>query len=289
VITVGQFADRLAAQSPYLRARYASPERRREFLDNMVRFELLALEAKKRGQNELPDVERVRRQMMVQQMMKEMFDDKGIKLSDITDADIKAYYKAHMADFHKSEQQRASQILFKDRPKAEAALKKLKAATGDDMEAFRKLAKDENQDPATKERLGDLGFFSREPEAGESGPPKAVRDAAFTLKKTGELFPSVIQSDQGFHLLKLTGERAALDRSLEDARRLIQNRLWREKREAAIDKFVADLRQKADVKENPDLLSQVKIDTSDAKPSLDADEEAEESPTVKRSVKKDKM
>src|SRR3954447_7735780 len=36
-ITLGDFADRLGNQSPYLRARYGSPERRREFLDNMVR------------------------------------------------------------------------------------------------------------------------------------------------------------------------------------------------------------------------------------------------------------
>src|SRR5690349_16839339 len=48
-ITVGEFADRLSSQSPYLRARYSSPERKREFLDNMVRFELLAIEAEKRG------------------------------------------------------------------------------------------------------------------------------------------------------------------------------------------------------------------------------------------------
>src|SRR5689334_4858258 len=87
-ITVGEFADRLGGQSPYLRARYNSPERRREFLDNMVRFELLALEAKKRGQEQQPDVERVRRQMMVQEMMKQMFDDNGVKLSDITDDEI---------------------------------------------------------------------------------------------------------------------------------------------------------------------------------------------------------
>ena len=74
--------------------------------------------------------------------------------------------------------------------------------------------------------------------------------------------PTVIETDQGFHIVKLTGERAALDRSLEDARRLIQNRLWRKKREDAIEKFVGDLKQKADVKENLTLLSQVKVDTA---------------------------
>ena len=260
VITVGDFADRLAGQSPYLRARYASPERRKEFLDNMVRFELLALEAKKRGHEQQPEVDRVRRQMMVQQMMKEMFDDKGVKLSDITDAEIKAYYDANPAEFRKPAQRRASHILFKDKAKAEGVLKKLQAAP-EDMELFRKLAEEHSQDPETKPRYGDLRFFSQEPAEGENAPPKPVRDAVFGLDKTGALHAQVVQSEQGFHVVKMTGERAALDRSLEDARRLIQNRLWRKKREEAIERFVGELRKKGEIKENLELLTQVKIDT----------------------------
>jgi parvulin-like peptidyl-prolyl isomerase len=232
-----------------------------------VRFELLALEAKKRGHDKEPDVDRVKRQMMVQQMMKEMFDDEGVKLSDITEQEIKTYYEAHPEEFHKPAQRRASHILFKDkvkdRAKAEAALKKLTAGTtGDDMELFRKVAKDGNQDPETKDRFGDLRFFSLEPAATEPAPPKPVRDVVFALKKTGDLHPTLVESEQGLHIVKLTGERAALDRSLEDARRLIQNRLWRQKRESAIDTFVNDLRTKAEIKENLTLLSQVKIDTT---------------------------
>jgi peptidyl-prolyl cis-trans isomerase C len=90
-----------------------------------------------------------------------------------------------------------------------------------------------------------------------------VRDAVWTLSKNGELFDGVVESDKGFHVVKRTGERPALARTLEDARRLIQNRLWREKREASIEAFVADLRKKAEVKENLDALAQVKVDLSD--------------------------
>jgi peptidyl-prolyl cis-trans isomerase C len=266
VITVGQFADRLGAQSPYLRSRYASPERRREFLDTMVRFELLALEARKRGLDKDVEVDRVRRQTMVQQMMKETFDENGVKLSDISDAEIQAYYDGHPTEFHKPAQRRASQILFKDRARADAALKKLQASP-DSMEAFVKTAKEQNQDPETKDRDGDLRFFSREPTPGDEGPAKEIREAVFSLKTSGELYPQVIETPQGFHLIKYTGERPALERTVQDARRLIQNRLWRQKREAAIEKFVTDLRAKADVKENPELLSQVKIDLSESSAS----------------------
>lgn len=276
-ITVGEFADRLASQSPYLRARYSSPERKREFLDNMVRFELLSIEAQKRGLDKQPEVERVKRQMMVQQMMTELFDEQGVKLSDIPDADIEAYYAAHKNEFNKPEQRRASHILCKTKAECEAVLTKLKAGKSDDMELFRKLAEQHNADATTKERQGDLRFFSREPAEGENAPPKAVRDAVWTLAKNGELYDGVVESEQGFHVIKRTGERPALARTLEDARRLIQNRLWREKREAAIDAFVAELRKKAEVKENLDVLAQVKVDLSDLK---------EEGPGAKKAPKK---
>jgi peptidyl-prolyl cis-trans isomerase C len=260
-ITLGQFADRLGSQSPYLRARYNSPERRQEFLDNMVRFELLALEAKKRGHDARPEVQRVQRQMMVQQMMKEMFDDEGVKLSDISDKEIAAYYEKNRAEFNKPAQRRASHILLKDKASAEKVLAELKSKEGD-MATFRKLAKEKNLDENTKARFGDLRFFAQVAQEGDGGPPKAIRDAAFALEKTGDVHPEVIQTEQGFHVLKLTGQRAALERSLEDARRLIQNRLWRERREAAIDKFVGELRAKANIKENLSALDQVKIDLS---------------------------
>lgn len=261
-ITLGEFAERLGSQSPYLRARYNSPERRKEFLENMVRFELLAAEADRRGLGTSDDVERVRRQVMVQQMMQDLFDKGGVKLADIGDDEIKRYYDGHASEFNKPAQVRASHILFKDRAAAEQALKELKQKPGD-MDAFRKLAEQKNQDPATKDSAGDLRFFSEtEDKSGETDDPArpaAVRKAAFSMANIGDLYPEVVQSEQGFHVLKLTGRREPLQRSLEDARRMIQNKLWREKREQAIEKFVAELRSKANVQENAEALAKVQV------------------------------
>lgn len=282
-ITLGDFAERLGGQSPYLRARYNSPERRREFLDNMVRFELLAVEATKRGFDKSDDVTRVRRQMMVQQMMQDLFDKDGLKLSDISDAEIKTYYDANKAEFEKPAQVRASQIVFKDKVAADKVLSQIKAKP-EDNELFRKLTKQYNEDAQTKDSLGDLQFFSADKDAGEGSEavrPQAVRKAAFSLAKVGDVYPEVVQSELGFHILKLTGKREAMNRSLEDARRLIQNRLWRQKREQAIESFVADLRTKAHVKENPELLAKVEVKSDPAakkrQPGMDDDDDAVQS------------
>jgi hypothetical protein len=190
-ITLGDFAERLGSQSPYLRARYNSPERRKEFLDNMVRFELLAAEADKRGLSKTEDVERVRRQVMVQQMMQDLFDKGGLKLADISDDEIKRYYDAHASEFNKPAQVRASHILFKDRAAAEQALKELKQKPGDN-ELFRKLVEQKSQDAATKSNAGDLRFFSEtEDKSGETDEPTrpaAVRKAAFSMANTGDVY-----------------------------------------------------------------------------------------------------
>jgi peptidyl-prolyl cis-trans isomerase C len=287
-ITVGEFADRLADQSPYLRARYNSPERRREFLDNMVRFELLAAEAKRRKLHELPEVERTTRQVMIQQMMKDLFEDR-IKLSDISEEEVRQYYEAHEDEFHKPAQMRASHIQVSTRREAEKLLEELKASPEDNT-LFRELAEEHNEDPETKKRGGDLGFFSRPEDSaadGEAGEdegateerarrvPEAVAEAAFEIDDLGDLYPEVVESEDGFHVVKLTGRRAALHRSFEEARRPIQNRLWREKRQEAVDEFVAKLRDDASIEENWEALGSLELDlpegsspTTDAPPSV---------------------
>jgi peptidyl-prolyl cis-trans isomerase C len=259
-ITVGQFAERLATQSPYLRARYQNADRRREFLDNMVEFELLAIEAKKQGFDKKPDVERAKKQKMVQKLMKSLFDEKGGQVSDVTEAEISAYFDRHKDEYQKPEQVRASHILFKDKALGQRVLKQLLAAP-EDMQLFRKLAEQYNQDPTTRDRAGDLRFFSRPDQKAkdESDVPDAVRVAAFALKKIGDLHGSLVESPQGLHIVKLTGKRDAYTRTLEEARRSIQNRIWRERREKAIDTFVNELREKANVQENLALLDQVQV------------------------------
>lgn len=260
VITVGDFADRMAEQSPFLRQRFTSPERRKEFLDNLVRFELLAAEAQRRGYDKAPEVQQTREQIMIQQLMKRNFEDK-VKIEDITDADVQTYFDAHPEEFSKPEQVRASHILMSDRAKAQRILAQILAAPTD-AALFRRLADQNNQDTETKDRGGDLRFFSRPAERQATDPevPAPVAEAAFALTETGAVSPELVQSPAGFHIVKLTGRRAALRRTVEDARRSIQNKLLRDRREKAITDYVAKLRAEANVEEHWENLGDVHID-----------------------------
>lgn len=259
-ITVGDFAERLSEQSPYLRARYSSPERRREFLDNMVRFELLAAEAHTKGYDGSDEVERTRKQMMIQAMMKAEFEDR-VQLTDITDADVQTYFEAHREEFDKPEQIRASHIVIRDRAAAQRVLTQVLAKRAD-IAFWRESAQRYNEDLETKDRFGDLRFFSRPAERRDDEPvvPAAVAEAGFSIAQIGDIFPTLVQSPAGFHIIKLTGKRAALHRTLEEASRPIRNRLWRERREQRVTDFIAGLRRDANVTVNESALAALRVD-----------------------------
>jgi peptidyl-prolyl cis-trans isomerase C len=259
VITVGEFADEIASKGPFLRARYNSPERRRELLDQMIRFELLAKAAEDEDFDQLPEVQRTRKQILIRRFLKREYEDR-IQLSDVSDDDVRAYYEAHHDEFNKPEQVRASHVFFASRAAAERVLRQL-LASPTDVRLFRELAERHNEDPETRDRFGDLRFFSRpeERQAGEPDVPPEVARAAFAIAAIGGIHESVVESERGFHIVKLTGRRAALHRTLEEASRPIRHRLWRERREQAVEELVERLRSAADVEEDLSLLSEVHV------------------------------
>src|SRR5262245_7958506 len=109
-ITVGDFQDRINKQSPYIRARYTSLERKKEFLDNLIRFEVMAKEAKKRGLDQDPEVVRTMKQVMIQKLMKAEFETR-VKPEDIKDDEMKKFYEEHKAEYNKAEEVRVSAII----------------------------------------------------------------------------------------------------------------------------------------------------------------------------------
>ncbi|MBI2895414.1 MAG: peptidyl-prolyl cis-trans isomerase [Deltaproteobacteria bacterium] len=261
-ITLGEFSDRINQQSPYLRSRYNSPERRREFLDNLIRFELLAQEAERRGYGNDAEVQRTLKQVMIQRLMKQDFEDRT-KVEDVSETDMRKYYDEHRDEYHKPEQVRASVILVKDRAKADRLLRDILAKSGD-ARFFRQTAQESSEDAETKTRGGDLRYFSRPNERRDDEPPVAaeVASSAFGLKNVGDVHSELVKSGAGWNIVKLTGKRKALDRTFDEVRRTIQNRLWRERRQTEIERFVDDLRKQANVRIHEDVLGQVRLDTS---------------------------
>ncbi len=260
------YKERMERQSPYIRSRYSSLDKKKEFLDNMVQFELMAAEALKRGYGENPEVIRSAKQVMVQKLMRDEFENK-VKKEDISEEDLKKYYEDNKKDYKKPAMARAGHILVKVPEGADAAKKKelnkkakdiLKEvkANQKDPNAFRRLAKKHSDDESNKNRGGDLGYFA----STENGGPmvKEFSDAVFKLGKVNDV-SNLVETKFGWHIIRLTGKRKQIERSFADVKEQIRHRLFKDQRTQAFEKFVADLRASSKIDINEELLKSYEV------------------------------
>jgi peptidyl-prolyl cis-trans isomerase D len=133
-----------------------------------------------------------------------------------TEAEIKAAYDARASQFRVEEQRRASHILVKTREEADKLLAELKKNPG----RFAELAKKHSQDPGSAEKGGDLGFFGR------GMMVKPFEDAVFKL---GQNETQVVESEFGFHVLRVTGIQAGKARAYDEVRKDLAEELARQK------------------------------------------------------------
>ena len=146
----------------------------------------------------------------------------------VSDADIKTYYDQNLARYKTDEQRRASHILIsagKDAPAADKATAKAKAEKilaqlRKSPNDFAKLAKENSQDPGSAERGGDLDFF------GKGMMVKPFEEAAYALKE-GEI-SEIVQSDFGFHIIRLTALKPATTRPLSEVKANITDEIRRQ-------------------------------------------------------------
>jgi peptidyl-prolyl cis-trans isomerase D len=140
---------------------------------------------------------------------------------------VEAYYKANQQEFESPEQVRVEYVVlsrdllaqretvspeeikavyeqsfaarYKERAAVRAKIEEILAEARKNPEKFAELAKQYSQDPGSAPQGGDLGYFGR------GAMVKPFEDAAFKLKE-GEISP-VVESEFGFHIIKLTGKR----------------------------------------------------------------------------------
>ncbi|RAR53112.1 peptidyl-prolyl cis-trans isomerase D [Paraburkholderia unamae] len=142
-----------------------------------------------------------------------------------SDADLKKYYDDNIAHYRTQEEVRASHILItvpKDasadvrnaaKQKADAVLAEVKAHP----DQFAQIAQKESQDPGSASKGGDLGYFG----PGMIAGGQAFDDAVFKLKK--DEISGVIQSDFGYHVVKVTDVKPAVTKPFDDVKAQITN------------------------------------------------------------------
>jgi peptidyl-prolyl cis-trans isomerase C len=244
-----------------VRARYTTNEKKKEFLDSLIRFEVMANEAERRGFDKDPEVLRVMKQQMISKFLQKDFESK-LKVEDVPDADVEKYYKEHPAEFNQKDEVRVSEVAVKEKGKADKAYAEAKALpkavlpATPEQKQFKDIVNKYSEDDDAKQRGGDLGFFDKE----STRYPKAVIEAAFKLTEVGDVAPP-IKTEKGWTVIRLTQKRPGFNRPLAEVKRQIQQRLFRDTRTKAMDNFVADLKKKSAIEINEDNLAKLVIDT----------------------------
>ena len=169
---------------------------------------------------------------------------------DITDDEAKSYYEKRKEEFIVPERIKASHILVEEESKVKEILARL-SQDGD----FAAIAK-ENSICPSKERGGDLGFFS----AGQMLPE--FEKAAFKLKP-GQL-SGVVKTAAGFHIIKVTGRDPARQMAYEDVERRIKELIVRERMKEKFDELIAVLKEGVKLEINEDLLKAEAVEEEEA-------------------------
>ncbi|NBX19994.1 MAG: peptidyl-prolyl cis-trans isomerase [Betaproteobacteria bacterium] len=140
------------------------------------------------------------------------------KTVSVNEADLKSYFEQNASRLSAKEERRASHILInapKDMPSADRAKAKerataLLAQVRKAPDSFAEVAKKNSQDAGSAPRGGDLDFFGR------GAMVKPFEEAAFSMKK-GEI-SDLVESDFGFHIIKLADVKGAKQPTFEEAR-----------------------------------------------------------------------
>lgn len=153
----------------------------------------------------------------------------------ITDKEIRDFFEQNKDKFGTPEQIHCRHILVKTKEQADDLLVALRAGAD-----FSVMARAKSEDPASKERGGDIGFFTR----GMLLPE--FEDAAFNLK-VGEISEPV-QTKLGFHIIKLEEKKPAQEAKLDkDIRNKIENLLLQNKISSELSGYIQELRQKSKI------------------------------------------
>jgi peptidyl-prolyl cis-trans isomerase D len=160
--------------------------------------------------------------------------------AEVRKEDVRKYYDEHQNDFGTPEERQAAHILITvpgaapqaERDAAKAKAENLLQQVRVKPASFAELAKQNSQDPGSAANGGDLGFFGR------GMMVKPFEDVAFGLK-AGEI-SGVVQSDFGYHIIKLIAIKPSRLMPFEEAREGIANKLRQQK---AVDMF-AELAEK---------------------------------------------
>jgi peptidyl-prolyl cis-trans isomerase C len=202
-----------------------TPEQKNQVLDELISMQLLAAQADKDGLEKDPDTA-AQLQVLRMRVMADAESQKFLKGQEPTDAELHAEYDSAIAAMDKNEYH-ARHILVANQDQANQIIKKLKGGA-----KFEDLAKSQSID-GSKTNGGDLGWFTL------ARMVKPFGDALKGLKK-GEYTQQPVQTQFGWHVIKLEDTRDVTPPPFDQVKPQLSNAVIRKKLQAHVDQLKKD-------------------------------------------------
>ena len=208
---------------------YNSPEGRQAVLSQLIASKLLLIEARANLYETEPafkaELARLRENLLISYAT-----DKAVSGVKVSDSEVEEYYNANKARFMGEETVNASHILVDSEDKALEILTKIKAG-----EISFEEAAAENSSCPSKANGGNLGDFGK----GQMVPEFDV--AVFSME-VGEITDAPVQTQFGYHLIKLNAKNPATEIPLSEIAGEIKEAMLSEKRRTAYEKKINQLK-----------------------------------------------
>jgi peptidyl-prolyl cis-trans isomerase C len=206
-------------------------QQKAQVLDELITMQLVSAQGVKDGLEKDPDVA-ARLEVLRMRVLADAESQKYLKGKEPSDAELHAEYDTAIAAMDKTEYH-ARHILVDSKEKAEALIKKIKGGA-----KFEDVAKAESSDNS-KTSGGDLGWFTL------ARMVKPFGDAVKGLKK-GEMTQEPVQTQFGWHIIKLEDTREVAPPPFEQVKAQVTNGVIQKKLQA----YVEELKKNAKIEKN---------------------------------------
>ena len=231
-------------------------------LDEMIAQELLLQRSQTAKLDQDPEVQRAIRNLLVNRFKARELNPK-LEAAAPTADEIQKLYEQQIEQFTRPGKVRLSIVhLKKDASMTEARLAEQRAranearqaalALPDGSHGFGRVAQEFSDDQSSRYKGGDIGWFDQ----GASGYrwPAVVVAAGFALKDAAAI-SEVIETENGFYLVKQTDSRPPVATPLAQVEESLRRRLAAEKRQQVEHAFMRDQRAAIPVITHPAALA----------------------------------
>lgn len=219
------------------------PEIKEVLVKRWVEVTLLALAGEEEGLLKDPEVKAQIEEQTRMILAQNYYERKVLRGLKVSDSDLQQYYLKHKKEYRIPERVKARHILIRVPEKADSKAQKAALKKAEDLRRkllagadFSELARKYSEDPGTRDKGGDLGFFSR----GQMVPE--FEEVVFKLK-VGEISPP-IKTRFGYHLVRVEAKIPSREQTYEEVKDRVRQDLLEAKKAQRMEALMAELRRK---------------------------------------------